>query len=53
MKIKTIIIGDEIVKVRVCRPSRRQADSSVQKPKYQRNGRGAKWEAKEKGQFIE
>ena len=51
MKVKEILIGGEIVKVRVCKPSRRQAESSIQKPRYQRNKSGAKYVARERGQF--
>ena len=53
MKTYTAIINGMEVEVKVCKPSRRRAASSLQKPKYQKNPQGAKWEAMEHGQFKE
>lgn len=55
MKTYTAIISGEEVEVKVCKPSRRRAASSIQKPKYQKTSGqcGEKWVAKESGQFKE
>jgi len=46
--MKTIIVDGIEYEVKVCKPSRRKAASSIQRPRYQKGGRGAKWLAKDK-----
>jgi len=46
-KVKRVINGEEM-EVTLCPPSKRRANSSIQKPKYQRSSAGAKYVAKEK-----
>jgi len=50
---KVVVIDGVEVEVEVYPPSRRKASSSVQRPRYQRNSKGAKWMAGENGQFVE
>lgn len=54
MKTTKMVVIDGIeVEVTVCKPSRRRAASSIQKPRYSKNSgqRGAKWIAVENGQI--
>lgn len=53
MKTKIVVIDGVEVEVKVCQPSRRRASSSIQKPKFQKSQRGAKYVAAEGGQFKE
>jgi hypothetical protein len=50
---KTETINGQVVQVKVCKPSRRRAAGSIQRARYQKDGRGAKWEAREAGQFVD
>lgn len=50
---KTETINGQVVQVKVCKPSRRRAAGSIQRTRYQKDGRGAKWRAQEAGQFVD
>lgn len=52
METKLVVIDGVEVEVTVCKPSRRRAASSIQKPRYNKNNqRGAKWLAVDSGQI--
>lgn len=52
METYTVIIDGVEVEVKMCKPSRRRAASSIQKARYNKsNQRGAKWIAKDNGQI--
>jgi len=50
---KTEMINGQTVQVKMCKPSRRRAAGSIQKARYNKGQRGAKWEAQEVGQFVD
>lgn len=47
-EIKETFINGELVEIIVYTPSKRKADSSIQKPRYQQYNKGANWLSKEK-----
>ena len=53
METKIEMIDGQEVRVKVCKPSRRRSESSIQRARYQKDGRGAKWLAVENGQYKE
>jgi hypothetical protein len=50
--MKMITINGIEVKVKLCKPSRRLA-SSIQRPRFMKSQTGAKWAAREAGQYKE
>jgi hypothetical protein len=41
------------IEVKICKPSRRRASSSIQRPRFMKSQAGAKWAAREAGQYKE
>lgn len=48
MKFYTCPITGQQVEITVCKPSRRKANSSIQKPRYTDPSKGGNWIAKDK-----